>query len=273
MTRINDEDDNIILDENIDLNEMNQISLELMSMEDWITIESIRSAFLSNFQNDGLHQHSLDMSDRTSALISWSYIANQHALSVIKFFRQINEFEGLHADDRFILIKYNLFPLYPILKCFFHSSKQHSCSNDNEEASRHRRFFNLCFGSEGVREMFFNLTLSLMELSEKDPAILALLLTVLMFYQGLSMNEDEPPLKDSLAVHQAQSYYTKVLWNYMVNKCGEEETCRRFAQLLTTIFRMQSTSKIFRQFIRNEFVTSDSVDRIAPLIQTVLQIS
>ena len=269
---MNDEEDNILFDENGDLNQMNEVSLELGFMEDWITVESIRSSFLSIFEKtDSFKKYSFDCSDRTAALISWSHIANQHALCVIKFFRQINEFEGLHVDDRLVLIKYNLFPIYPILKCFFYDPKTHCCSNDNEEALKHKRFFTLCFG--GVRDMYMNLTLSLIELTEQDPAILALLLTILMFYQGLSMNEDKPPLHDPLAVNQAQSYYTKVLWNYLVNIWGEEKTCKRFSQLLTVIFRMQSGAKLFLEFFRNQFTTSDTVDKIAPLIQTVLQIS
>jgi hypothetical protein len=255
-------------DEKIDLNQMND-----MSMEDWITVESIRSSFLSNFEKDNKNYPSMDLSDRTSALISWSYVANQHALSVIKFCRGIHEFESLHADDRFSLIKYNLFPLYPILKCFFYNPKNYSCSGDTEEAVRHRKFVSLCFGEKVIREMFFNLTQSLVAITEQDSAILALLLTILMFSQGLSMNEDVPPLKDFLAANQAQSYYTKVLWNYMIDKWGEEETCKRFIQLLTVIFRMQSTAKLFRQYFRDQFTTSDTVDKIAPLIQTVLQIS
>ncbi len=51
-------------------------------------------------------------SDRASALISWSHFVNQMSLHFISFFRQIDEFKGLHADDRFILIKYNLLPVF-----------------------------------------------------------------------------------------------------------------------------------------------------------------
>ena len=47
---------------------------------------------------------SIHLSDRTSALISWAQFYNELALRAIELFRQIDEFENLHADNRFIPI-------------------------------------------------------------------------------------------------------------------------------------------------------------------------
>jgi hypothetical protein len=118
-----------------------------------------------------------------------------------------------------------------------------------------------------------NLVFSLVQITEQDPILLSLLLTILIFCPCLSMNEDEPPLKDSLAVHRAQSHYTKLFWNYLVNKWGEGQACKHFTHLLTIIFRMQSAAKNFREFFQGQFTTLNSVDKIAPLMQTVLHIS
>ena len=264
----------ILFDVNDDLNQMGDTLLETLSVEDWITIESIRSSFVSTFQNDIPHHPLPEITDRTSALIDWSYVASQNCLNFISFCRQIPEFEGLDGDDRLVLIKYNLFPLFPIMKCFhFNRAKYHCCNENKEEAAKRHQFITLCFGSDGVINTLKNLSLSLIQLTEQDPAILSLLLTTLMFSQGLSMNEDEPSLKDPLAVNQAQSSYTRVLFNYMKNKWGEVETTRRFSQLLTVILQMQFSAKTFRDYLRMQFTTSEAADKLAPLIQSVLNIT
>jgi hypothetical protein len=204
-------------------------------------------------------------------LIGFSQYANVLALRYIHFIRQIEEFESLHNDDRFILIKYNLLVLFPISKCFFYKSTNDVCSDADKE--RQRRIFSSCDNLNDVRDMMQNLVVSLVELTEQDSMLLSLLLVALIFSQGLSMNEDEPSLKDPLAVNRAQSYYTKLLWDYLVHKWGDMQTHRFFTKLLTVIFRMQSTAKIFRDFFRAEFITPDNVDTLEPLMQTILHIS
>jgi hypothetical protein len=87
------------------------------------------------------------------------------------------------------------------------------------------------------------------------------------------MDEEEPLLNDSLAVHRAQCYYTKVLWNYLISKEGEVQACRHFTQLLAVIFRVQSATKASRDFFRRQLMISNTVDKIAPLMQTVMHIA
>jgi hypothetical protein len=267
-------DDSTVLEEDHELNQMEDISLNSLSVEDWMIIESVRSSFVSTFRNDLQKCCSADVSDQTSALITWSHVADERAILIINFFRQIDEFEGLHTDDRFILIKYNIVSLTPIYRCFCYDPINNCFPcGESQEAKRHREFYMLCFQSNGVRGSFINLVLSFVEITEQDPILLSLLLIILLFSQGLSMSEDEPSLNDPLAVYRAQSYYTRILWNYMINKHGETKTCKQFTRLLTELFRIQSATKEFREFLRVQLTKSHSVDRIAPLMQTVLNIS
>jgi hypothetical protein len=269
-----DDDDIIVTQESINSNEIEEKLFETLSVEDWLTIQSVRSLFLSIFENDHGQCSFIDASNRITALITWSQFINEIALRFINFFRQINEFQDLHLDDRFILIKYNIFPVFIILKCFQYKPTNDCCSNDdNEAAEKHRRFFILCGDSYGMRDEFVNVIHSFVELTEQDPTLLSLLSIILIFSQGLSMNENQPSLKDSLAVNRAQFYYTKVLWNYFVNKWGEIQACKHFTKLLAMIFRIQSMAKKIREFFRVQYMTSDTVDRIAPIIQSVLHIS
>jgi hypothetical protein len=267
--------DNIDLLENIDSNEIEDTLFDTLSIEDWVTIQNIQSSFLSAFQLPaGEYAYHLDLSDRASALISWSESSNKTALRFINFFRQINEFEALDTDDRFILIKYNLFPVFPVSKCFYYK-QQDNCSSCERsgEVEKYRRFFMLLGEPSNANDSFPNLVPLLIQITKQDTTILSLLLTILIFTQGLSMNENEPPLKDSLAVSRAQSHYTKILWNYMVNKEGEMEACKRFIQILNMIFGMQSDTIKIQEFLSRQLRISDTVDKITPLMQTILHIS
>jgi hypothetical protein len=186
----------------------------------------------------------------------------------------MDEFENLNSDDRFILVKYNLLPLYPLMKCFNDKPRDDSCSSDdNGEAERLSEFFTFCDDSYRIREIFFNLVLSLVEITEQDSTALSLLTTISIFTPGLSMNEDEATLKDALCVQLAQGHYTKLLWNYLVSKLSEVQACKYFTQVLTTIFQVPSKCKRFQDFFRAQMISSDTVDSIAPVTQSFLYIS
>jgi hypothetical protein len=255
-------------------NEIEKLLFGTLSIEDWLTIQSVQSSFVSVFHLPmELCKKHIDVSDRVSVLLSWSEISNQLALRFIDFFRQINEFQDLLIDDRLILIKYNLLPVFPICKCYNFKYTNDCCSFDsNEEADKSRRVITFFDALNTIRKTFIDLVLSLVEITEQNPTILSLLLIIIILTPGLSMNEEEPPLNDSLGVNRVQSYYTKILWNYLVNQFGETEACRRFIQLLTVILRMQSASKILRLFFRDECRASNTVDKVTPLMQSVLHI-
>ncbi len=260
--------------ENNNSNEITETLLEILPVEDWLTIETVRLSFLSIFENDDEQCACVDVSDRITALITWSQLINRIALLFINFFRQIHEFQDLHLDDRFILIKYNIFSVTLIAKCFYYKPTNDCCCNDdNEAAETHRRFYMLFGDSYGIRDAFVNNVNSLVELTEQDPTLLSLLSIVLIFSQGLSMNENQPSLKDLFAVNRAQFYYTKVLWNYLITKLGEIQACKHFTKLLTMIFRIQSASKTAREFFRVQYMMSDAVDLIEPMMHSVLHIS
>ena len=268
------DDDNIVVNNDTDPNEIEDMSLLPLTPEDWTEIQNVRLSFLSHPPDMHVVHPSFDVSDRNSALIYWSNMANQTVLDFISFFRQIDEFEGLHADDRFILIKYNLFPIFPVSKCYNYRPMNCSPSyEESEEAIKQSEFYKLCFESIGVRDRYGKLVVALVELTEQDPSSLSLLLAILIFTQDLSMDEDEPALKDSLAVCRAQLHYTRLFWNYMVNKYGETETCKKFTKLLALIFEMQLVAKTFREFFHDQLASPDIVDQIEPLMRTLLHIS
>ena len=265
---------NVVFQGDHESNEIEQIMLGTLSIEDWIIIENVKSSFESHFRLpiEDCSKHT-DCSDRVSALLAWSEFGNQLALRFIDFFRHVNEFEDLLLDDRLILIKYNLFPVFPLGKCYNYDVEYDCCSlNSNEASDKHRHFFTLFDATGVIRDTFASLVLSLVQFTEQDSTLLSLLLIILMLTPELSVNEEEPPLNDPLAVHRAQGHYTRLLWNYFVYRWGEVEACKRLTQLLGLIFRMQSVTRTLRLFFGTQYRASNTVDKLAPLMQSLLHI-
>ena len=191
------------------------------------------------------------------------------------FVVKLGKFEGLNVDDRFILIKYNLIFLFCILTCFRPEEDANDCSSnrEQEEAKETRQMYVLCNQSDYIYEMVVNLRVTFNDILGHDRVLVSLLLAIFLFSKGLSMNENEPSLQDSLSVYRAQSYYTTLLWNYLIEKQGETNTCKYFTKSLTGIFRAQLAALEFRRFLGSQMTTLDPVNDIAPLMQTVLHIS
>ena len=264
----------LIVDQNNDFNGMEDILFGSLSVEDWATIQNLQSSFISFFQipkSRGIDI--IDLSDRVSALVTWSTFINQLAMRFINFFRQISEFEHLNLDDRIILIKYNLFPVFPLCKCYNYKHEYICPYDSREEEENHQRIFSSLGLADRIGDAFINVVISFVHVTGQDLTLLSLLLIILFFTPGLSMSENQPPLTDSLAVHRAQSHYTKILWSYLVDQYGDVGACRRFSELLSLILRMQLVTKDFRMFFRDQCTNLNAVEQIAPLIQSVLNIS
>jgi hypothetical protein len=246
-----------------------------LTTEDFLTVEKVESSFASFFKVDcDISTNGIDFSDDVSELIGCLQFNNAVALHLIKFCRSIDQFENLHADDRFILVKYNLITLFCILTCY--RVKEPTASAEDRERQEEKvksEIYILCNRSDYLYEIVLNTGATFSEIVENDRTLISLLLATFLFSKGLLINENEPFLKDSLSVYQAQSFYAKLLWNYMIKKHGEAKACQHFSKLMIGIFRAQSSSVKFREFLGNRMTTLDAVDGIAPLMQTILHIS
>ena len=253
---------------------MENISWETLSIEDWITIESVRCSFLSTFGGDDGPSINFDVLDSTSALIELSQSFHEVTLRFISFFREIPEFGNLHSDDRFVLIKYHISLLFITLKCFYYKPPNNSHSKENDEQTiKLHRFHALCGVSVDITRNVANTVVSLVELTGQDPEALSLLVTILIFSHGLSMTDTEPLLKDPAVVYQAQTHYTNLFWQHLIGRRSESQAVQYFTKLLTLILRMQLMSNQFQEFFRGQYMSFNVVDRMAPLMQTALNMS
>ena len=257
-----------------DLNGTDDILFGSLSVEDRTTIENFKSSFISFFEIPKERiPNVFDFSTRQSLLITWSNFINQIALRNINFIRQVHEFEHLCLNDRIILTKYNIFPILPISKCYNYKHKYICPFDSREEEENHQRIFSSLGLADHIGDAFINVVISFVHVTGQDLTLLSLLLIILFFTPGLSMSENQPPLTDPLAVHRAQSHYTKILWSYLVDQYGDVGACRRFSELLSLILRMQSGTKDYQMFFRDQCTALNVVEQITPLMQTVLNIS
>ncbi|CAF1404729.1 unnamed protein product [Adineta ricciae] len=245
------------------------------NIEDFDIIQNVQSLFLFYFENQFDHlPETFDLSDNVSAIISWAQHDSEIALQTIRFFRQITEFENLHADDRFILIKYNLFPLMLIRKSYNYRPtilrNAVEIQQEEERATRAQILFQM---SNDLISRSNLLTLVIIQFTEHDPILLSLLLVIGLFSPTLSLNLDEPIFKDSLSIYRAQAIYTKILWNYLIMKQSEAKAQQKFVQLMEILLRIQLANVTARKFLHDQITTTNTVDRITALMQTILQIS
>lgn len=237
-------------------------------------IEEISTKYVETFPLQPNGHFQLDVTDRNSALISWTRSANEIGVGMIYFLRQIEDFETLHFDDRFHLIKWNLFLLFPLLKSYYYQSSMDCCThNESEEAQNHRRFFLLYGDYLQMREEFARLIVSLVQITEQNPRILSLLSLILIFSKGFSpMNEDILYLNSS-RIDQLQAFYLELLSIYLIDRYGEAATSKFFIQILQNLFRIQSSVFQFKNFFHQQVSTLDSTESVTPLLQTILNIS
>lgn len=262
--------------ENLNERSTNEMNISSgLSIEDWSEIEHVRLSYSSTFENQKPECRSYETPDKKTVMVTWSEFSSERALKIINFCQQIDEFENLNKDDQFTLIKYNLLSLFFIQKSLLFNpitGKFNSRINDNNAIKR-REFFRLFYGASGIRENYLNLLQSFSSVAEQDSTLIYLIMIILLFTKGLSMSENETILNDVISVNNAQSHYLKLIWNYLLYKYGEKKTIQKFIDIIRQIERIQLHTKYFRDYFRNETQSEDIADRIAPLMQAILNIA
>lgn len=250
---------------------------EDLSLEDWLEIEKIKSSYLMFF-NTEYHQlwQCSTFHDRRSAVASWSKMANLITLKLIDFFRQVDQFEELNADDRFFLIKWNLFSIFIVHKTTSFNWKTKCFSNLSVEEQKKREEY---FRSEndgeqnGSREEFHGLITSMSKVIDGDSTVIYLLLIILLFANDLPVDSKRGALKDPLAVYRSQAYFTQVLTNYLKTKHGEEKGNLCLTRLFLVLAKLPRLTEAFQRFFRSQLQSHELLQNITPLMQTVLNIN
>lgn len=244
----------------------------ILSSEDWSVIEKIQLSYSQHLQHRS-SPCSYELLDQLSALIYWSQTRNETAINLIRFSRDIDEFELLNSTDRFTLIKYNFLVLSFVITCFKYDPLVGLYSEfHNETWDAFHRLVTIYRRKGDFYEILDAKMQLLFKVTGQEPVVLCLLVIILLFSKGVSISDEEPPLNDPLAVHRAQSHYTILLWNYLIHKQGEQKTIKQFIDLTYVILQIQSTIKDFRTFISTQLLSPETIDQVPPMIQSMLNI-
>ncbi|CAF1071484.1 unnamed protein product [Adineta ricciae] len=256
-----------------DINNPRTISPPTLHINDWQVIQTIEESYALAFQSP-LPSCPGHFPDRESILTFYRQTKDQMILQFINFLRQIKEFEALNEDDRFILIKYNLNIIGALNKFIYFDNQAYTlCDFPSMDQNVYKYIQTLYNVDQSLQDDFINLVGSFLAVIEQDLLLLRLLIVTLLFSKGLSLSDDEPPLRDPLAAYRADSYYTQLIWNYLLDKQGEQKAIKQFTYLISIIFKLQIMIKKWRDHVREELTARNKVDLLTPLMQAVLHIA
>ncbi|UJR23930.1 hypothetical protein I4U23_026902 [Adineta vaga] len=249
---------------------------------DWSCLIQIQDAYLSATQSTPSASSVLTLElapDKVSAYTNTFDIQNFFAVKLINFVRIIPEFEQLDEHDRLILVKYNLTLLFLIRHSLNFDSARELCydldttdvvsPNDEAFAQHCKSLFILCYGYEFNRTIMSILHI-LVNIVNKDPIIVQLLMLIAIFSKGLSSgDEQEPILNDQYSVYNAQSKYIDLLFRYLLQKSSFEIVVVKMTRITEQLMKIQKVMRDFQQYIRSKV----DLTHINPLMKSLLHLT
>ena len=244
--------------------------------ENKIHLENLNQIFSSIFIKRNFIFSLPNINDKQSAIVSWSQSMNFISMLMIQFFRQNYYFEQLNDNDQFLLIKRNLFSIFPLIKCYSYQINDEISFKWDQLSEKHQKFLFPHKHFLEIRDKVHNLIHSLIEITEKDSIFIVLLIMISLFSFGsIVLIEDQTFFKNSLEIYRSQSHYIQLLQYYLSinNNNNEYQTIKRWMKISEILLRMQSGATNFAGMLRNQFSSEKLVEQLTPLVQTVLQIS
>ena len=80
-------------------------------------------------------------------------------------------------------------------------------------------------------------------------------------------------INNSLIIYKIQSHYLNLFWNYSISKYGQYKTYQLFIKLITLLNKLQSFTKLFREFFLKQNQSTQMLQRLPPLMQSILNIN
>lgn len=106
------------------------------------------------------------------------------------------------------------------------------------------------------------------KLCQYDHSILKLLILIMLFSKGA--DGIEPILNEPEKVFYAQNIFVDLLWNYLNVRFGNDQTPTIYSRLLLSLLKFHALARETKETLAQKTV---QVDELAPLMQSVLQIS
>ncbi|CAF1467454.1 unnamed protein product, partial [Didymodactylos carnosus] len=177
------------------MNSTTAVDSGLLTDIDHLQLKYIEESFINAYQSTAIPSLPLQIKDKMDALTYVMDIQNFTALRLINYLKTIPEFEALDENDRFLLVKYNLVHVFILAKSLFYDHDNGVCNETVENLKQRKEIFILCHGDE-IRNDFLQLVQSVKDTTENDPSIIHLLIIVIIFTKGLSLDNSESILSN-----------------------------------------------------------------------------
>ena len=217
--------------------------------------------------------------DQHSAFVHTMNLENFMSVRLINFLRSVSDFTSLNNHDRLILVKYNLTSLlYIDGTSSFDSIDEASYFNNEcdpvsceEKAFAHfcKELYGICYGSEAVR-IFLRLLRALAEVIDNDRTIEYLIMLIMIFLKGLSVDDDQAPLLvDPITVFHTQTKFTDLFFRYLLDKFSWNIAVTKTARMVEQILKIQNLSQDYDPFVKSKAARF----RVNPLMKSLLHLT
>ena len=221
--------------------------------------------------------------DNISISTSMYKLINAEHLSTmnfIKFVQSISEFELLNEQDRLTLVKFNLYfsivihdPLIfdPNTELWYSNHDKINSTSASEKilAQRFKNLYTICFGHELTQECIA-VNHALIKLTNNDPMIIQLLMIIVIFLKGLSLDENPSSiLIDTKTVLHIQLKYIDLLIRYLLQRISFENCVIKMLHVVEQILKLQKLSQKFL----SQFKTKFDLSNVHPLTKTFLHLT
>ncbi|CAF0892705.1 unnamed protein product [Adineta ricciae] len=242
-------------------------------------------------QISNAYQTSIESIPSASSVISFDLLANKalsfttvteidkiSAMKLINFIRLIPEFESLNEEDRITLVKSNLVTLL-IVRDLLLFDRQHQIVYDDNihmtKQSEREKFAqcvkSLCILFYGYEEMqiYFSCLSNIIDIFDKDPLIIQLLLIILLFERGLSINNEQISiLFDGKRIFDVYSQYVELLFRYLIHRSSFTKAICKMLHIVESIFQIHNHAQRYQQL----FQSKNDYYFIDPLLKSLFQI-
>ncbi|CAF4516356.1 unnamed protein product [Rotaria sp. Silwood1] len=245
----------------------------MISSHDIQRIEVVQTAFEKRIElaaRDGLPW---DPSVCATTFLQYLNFHSVPAIRLLTFFKQIPEFKQLNVNDKLILTKYNLLPVFILNSTLLYKMDTKQIQETDTDVPWTLSILRTIHGNElclKVKKIFQ----SFLHIRLYDYKIIQLSLVVLFLTKGLSTGDavSEPILNDGTAVYRAHNYYIELLWKYMETIYGFEQTFRIYNKIVTRFLTWQKLENKLRHNIEQNLSKTDE-NELLPLLKSLLHIS
>ncbi|UJR29858.1 hypothetical protein I4U23_017406 [Adineta vaga] len=230
-----------------------------LTTNEWLLINRITKIYDNsniNYDKTRLNNYSLSETKLTDFLNDEQEIYQ----SLIKFYKQIEEFQEIKLEDKILLIKCNLTHLIHI----------HHILRDNFiENPKIGLYMSKWISSDFHHQM--SKVRHSYDYFIQNPAILKLALVSFMFTINLSrlpLRQLSYRLFDSNLIIKHQNFYIELLWKYLNTLCEEKEAIKSIEILVFQYLRYQLLMEQMENIIKQQ----TNSNQFCPLTKSVLRL-